>query len=373
MRVAGHLRDSGLVSRMSAFGHVGGAALSRCASSAHGEASEGPARVGAAWKVASARDVGPDDAVDFFEQRCGDQPVDRPRCAQQFRVTPEPLTYGLRYTCKVSHQSIEGGVMIHIKLGERRALGPDDPMGRDWVGYDPTVPLDDLFGRNRGRRSPGSRADRERYAAFSYTGDHTVKLLAEINGFEPFANKRAIIGEVLPADHPLARQWVGEEAPDRYRNPVMYCDETGAGIPICACGCGETVPANRSFVPGHDQKAIHQRITREWGGTIGFIEWFDVELPPRIERRMTHLSEPLDEALTFCSSGWPTTRSRAPGRDACASSVAATSSERRTPRSVITPSGSAATGSISRGRGSPRSRSTPSTRLASAIRSRPAG
>jgi hypothetical protein len=29
------------------------------------------------------------------------------------------------------------------------------------------------------------------------------------------------------------------------------------------------------FVPGHDQKAIHERIAQQWGNTVGFIEWFD--------------------------------------------------------------------------------------------------
>jgi len=32
-------------------------------------------------------------------------------------------------------------------------------------------------------------------------------------------------------------------------------------------------------VPGHDQKAIHARISKQWGGTLGFIDWFDATYP----------------------------------------------------------------------------------------------
>jgi hypothetical protein len=169
--------------------------------------------------------------------------------------------------------------MLHIKLNDRRPVGPDDPMGRDWVGYDHTLPVEQLFAQNRGRWVLGARADREKYATFSYTGDHTVKFLAEIDGFERIGNRRAIVGRVLEADHPLCRRWVGAPAPDNFRNPITYFKEPGAPPSTCACGCGEPVPPNRSFLPGHDQKAVHARITKQWGGTIGFIDWFDATYP----------------------------------------------------------------------------------------------
>lgn len=171
--------------------------------------------------------------------------------------------------------------MIHIKLNDRHPAGPGDTMGRDWVGYDPSRSLETLFQQNRGRWNLGARAEREKYVAFSYTGDHTIKFVAGIEGFEPHPpNKYAIKGQVLDSDHPLSRQLVGAPAPDGFRNPVTYFNEDPRGAPsICACGCGEAVPANRTFLPGHDQKAIHTRITRQWGGTLGFIEWFDATFP----------------------------------------------------------------------------------------------
>lgn len=169
--------------------------------------------------------------------------------------------------------------MLHIKLHDRRSIAADDPMGRAWVGYDPTLSPEVLFDQNRGRWVLGPRADRERFAVFSYTGDHTIKFVAEIDGFEPSGKKRVIVGRVLGTDHPLSRRWVGAPSPDDFRNPTTYFKDPESGPSTCACGCGEAVPANRSFLPGHDQKAVHARITKQWGGTLGFIDWFDATYP----------------------------------------------------------------------------------------------
>jgi hypothetical protein len=35
------------------------------------------------------------------------------------------------------------------------------------------------------------------------------------------------------------------------------------------------VKAETNLLPGHGQRAIHERIAREWGTTLGFVEWFD--------------------------------------------------------------------------------------------------
>jgi hypothetical protein len=164
--------------------------------------------------------------------------------------------------------------MLHIKLHSKRPIDSStDPMGRAWVGYDAELSDHVLFEQNRGRWVLGKRADIEQYAIFSYTGDHTVKFVAEIDGYEPSGTKRAIVGRVLDAEHPVARRWIGVAAPDGHRNPTTYVDDEPR---LCACGCGEPTKAGRAFAPGHDQRAIHERITREWGGTLGFI---DVEQP----------------------------------------------------------------------------------------------
>jgi hypothetical protein len=103
--------------------------------------------------------------------------------------------------------------------------------------------------------------------------------VAQIEDFEQFGDKRAIVGRVLHAGHPVASRLMGSPAPDHFRNPVTYFSESGAAAPTCACGCGETVSGSRAFVPGHDQKAIHARISKQWGSTISFIEWFDATYP----------------------------------------------------------------------------------------------
>jgi len=170
--------------------------------------------------------------------------------------------------------------VLHIKLHDRRQIDPDNDLrGRTWVGYDATLPVEELFEQNRGRWVLGPRAERERYALFSFTGDHTVKFIAKIDDLEHIGNKRAIVGRVLDSDDQLSRRWVGTPAPDSFRNPATYFKEPGGDPSTCACGCGEPVPASRSFVPGHDQKAIHARISKQWGGTLGFIDWFDATYP----------------------------------------------------------------------------------------------
>ena len=65
-----------------------------------------------------------------------------------------------------------------------------------------------------------------------------------------------------PLSHPV----------DGHRNPVTY---PSAGVRTCACGCGVDVVGSRVFLPGHDQRAIHDRIAQEWGTTLEFVEWFD--------------------------------------------------------------------------------------------------
>ena len=120
-----------------------------------------------------------------------------------------------------------------------------------------------------------AHADRERYALFSYTGDHTVKFVAEITAYEPISNKRAITGPRarLP---PRSLPPLGRGAGAGQLPQPGYVLQGARGNPSnCACGCGEAVPANRAFVPGHDQRAIHARITEQWGGTLGFIDWLD--------------------------------------------------------------------------------------------------
>jgi hypothetical protein len=168
--------------------------------------------------------------------------------------------------------------MLHFKLKPRWSVS-EDPMGRTWVGYDPNRTPEVLFEQNRGVWRLGPRADNERYALFSSMSDHTVKFIAEIEGFDRYGPERAVVGRVLPQDHPLHERYVGMPAPDRFRNPVTYVNAPDTPTPTCMCSCGARVETNRSFLSGHDQRAVHARITKRWGSTVGFIDWFDREFP----------------------------------------------------------------------------------------------
>ena len=112
--------------------------------------------------------------------------------------------------------------MLQIKLGDRKGCGPDDPMSRDWIGYDPTVPVEGIFARNRGVWKLGPRADLETHAMFAYTGDHEIKFVAEIDGFERVGDRRAMIGRVLDPRDPVSQRWIGHPARGNYQNPVHY-------------------------------------------------------------------------------------------------------------------------------------------------------
>jgi hypothetical protein len=96
----------------------------------------------------------------------------------------------------------------------------------------------------------------------------------ELSGIESFGKKRAIVGTVLEAGHPVHDALMGQPAPDSYRNPVTYAPDPG-NSPTCACGCGTVISGRSQFVAGHDQRAIHTRITAQWGSTVAFLDWFD--------------------------------------------------------------------------------------------------
>lgn len=160
-------------------------------------------------------------------------------------------------------------------------FGPGDPMARDWTGFSPHLSDHQIYENNRGVWVLGPRADRERYATFSYDG--VVKVVVEIRGIETIAgsarrpaqkDRRAITGRVLSAGHTAYDTLISQPV-DTDRNPVTYYADPDGRLSTCGCGCGCEVTGSRVFVSGHDQRAVHDRITRRWGSTLKFIEWFD--------------------------------------------------------------------------------------------------
>ena len=130
----------------------------------------------------------------------------------------------------------------------------------------------------------GAPADRERYALIVF--NNTVLQAIDIDRLENVAaisgkgqpqQRRAIHGTVLAAGHPVYDTFVGKAAPAiSTQNPIKYV-ETEFDITPCLCGCGEPVRAD--FLPGHDQRAIHERIAH-FGSVAKFLTWFDSHYKP---------------------------------------------------------------------------------------------
>jgi hypothetical protein len=165
--------------------------------------------------------------------------------------------------------------MIQLKLGSPRTADADDPMGRDWVGWTPQMSPQEIYDRNRGVWAFGARADRERYTVFTSVETGRVVAVVENDKVEDFGGKKAIIGRVLEAGNPVHDGLIGQPALDAFRNPMTYPEHPLDALRTCACGCGAEVTGARRFQPGHDQRAVHARITKEWGDVVGFIHWFD--------------------------------------------------------------------------------------------------
>jgi hypothetical protein len=125
----------------------------------------------------------------------------------------------------------------------------------------------------------GNRADKERYALFVF--NTTVVQAVEIESLEDVRvindkgieqDRRAIHGKVLSAGDKVHDTFVGKVAPKpSTQNPIKYV-EHHLDLTECRCGCGEVVRAD--FLPGHDQRAIHERIAK-LGTVANFLDWFD--------------------------------------------------------------------------------------------------
>ena len=160
---------------------------------------------------------------------------------------------------------------INFKLDDRRLINhEEDAWDRTWIGWAEDLTDDDVYEQNRGVWLLGRRSRNERLATFSHQG--VVKVVVAIDDFEYVpGGKQAIIGRVLRSGDPDYDRLIGTTV-DTFRNPVTYQDE---GDRECACGCGASVTGTVTFLPGHDQRAVHDRISKQWGSTLAFVRWFD--------------------------------------------------------------------------------------------------
>ncbi|WP_246469001.1 DUF3883 domain-containing protein [Arthrobacter ipis] len=130
-------------------------------------------------------------------------------------------------------------MVIHIKLSNRTIADSDDPLGRDWYGYDRDATPEELWAHNRGDYSlSAERIALHRWAALNYQGQ--VVLVAELHDpnhevltLSTGRTKKALRGHVLPDGHPVHEALIGTrvEYPRGSRNAIWYSsDRETAGI-----------------------------------------------------------------------------------------------------------------------------------------------
>lgn len=122
-----------------------------------------------------------------------------------------------------------------------------------------------------------TRARKERYAVVVGAGQYLmaievtdIVLAEEAPSGSSKDDRYEIVGEVLNAGHPVYDEYVGQTATGT-RNPVHYLPSS-FDVGSCRCGCGGAVKGD--FLPGHDQRAIHERIGK-FGSVAKFLDWFD--------------------------------------------------------------------------------------------------
>lgn len=112
---------------------------------------------------------------------------------------------------------------INLALKARVDLtrGEDD-WGRSWYGWDPFKTDQELWNQNRGTwRISRQRLKNERFVSLSYDG--TIRVVAEVTGYDDVGNLVAVQGDVLVPGDPVRDQLIGGMVP-RQRNPVSYVE-----------------------------------------------------------------------------------------------------------------------------------------------------
>lgn len=169
--------------------------------------------------------------------------------------------------------------MIQITLGKKKLIDPSTdyhPLRRTQVGWDEGLTDQQLYEIARGGWAMGKKAWQERYAVVSGAG--VARQAIEIHTIIPVRDGRhAFVGRILQPGDPVHDLYVGKPAPNgSQQNPITYFDSP-LDRRVCACGCGTPI-SRGDFLPGHDQRAIHERISQV--GTVkDFITWFDDTWP----------------------------------------------------------------------------------------------
>jgi hypothetical protein len=171
---------------------------------------------------------------------------------------------------------------VRFKIGGYETVEAD-PLGRSFIGYFPRMTEDEAWEAGRGIwKMNKEKAARQRFAFV--VGEGVVRAIGEVTGYTEHATpasgiRIALEGHLLPEGHPIREAYLGKPDPvvNGSQNPVGYCElpeEQPYLQRPCACGCGET--SDRDFLPGHDVRAIQQRVRDHFDGSpLKLIEWID--------------------------------------------------------------------------------------------------
>ncbi len=172
--------------------------------------------------------------------------------------------------------------LLRIKLGQRTYVGDEQGahkfLPRMHAGWDPTMTAQEVYDAARGWWRLNQRAEQERYAVVVAGGQ--CQLAIRINKWQQEGDRRAFAGDILGPGDLVHDKFVGKPDPadSTSRFPVLYLADP-VDEATCRCGCGATV-SRGEWLQGHDQRAIHDRIRADFGGSVSrFIDWYDANGP----------------------------------------------------------------------------------------------
>lgn len=170
---------------------------------------------------------------------------------------------------------------VRVKLGSYEPVeAGHDPLGRRSVGYFPRMTEAEAWEAGRGLwKMNTERLARQRFALIVAEG--VVRAVTELSGHTPMEDRIALEGALVEVGHPL-HDYVGQPDPVETgsQNPVGYAElpeETQFLYQPCGCGCGQ--PIDRDFLPGHDVRAMQDRVRAYFGASPRrFIDWVDAKI-----------------------------------------------------------------------------------------------
>ncbi len=166
---------------------------------------------------------------------------------------------------------------IRLKLSSYEPVEVD-PLNRSSIGFFPRMTEVEAWEAGRGVwKMSTDKAARQKFALIVAEGQ--VRAVGEITGVTVHGDRIALEGHPLAKGHPVHDAYLGQPDPltTGSQNPVGYCElpeEQQFIQRACGCGCGET--SDRDFLPGHDVRAMQQRVRTYFGGSPKrFLRWVD--------------------------------------------------------------------------------------------------